>query len=273
MLEAEDNKSLRNSLSADTTPIRSANARLSRALLHEFMDDRHIPSFCTDAPRDWDLFIQNQRKFQHLHIDDPKVAEAVNEAFGLLNISNDAAFTSPVDSLRQLGMLARNIYIMNEADRILHENNEIDVVLIEAGRAHVTGNDTLKPEASPYEHSMSSLATKHSGHAFIGAPLYASQDDKMQNTSPQALTDPKIIELSYLEKAPFNTTSSKTSDLKEAEKIKKLSAYFPFISETLRGRSPKDLYEERRDELKKDLRDLRDNNGFTLTAPDPYIPT
>lgn len=272
MLGAEDNTFLRNNLSADTTPIRSANARLSRALLHEFMDDHHIPAFCTDAPRDWDLFIQNQRKFQHLHTDDPKVADAVNEAMGLLNLSDDHTSVPPIDSLRQLGMLARNIYIINEAESILQEHPEIDVVLIEAGRAHVTGNDTLKPEPSPYEHSMSSLAAGRSRHAFIGAPLYSSQEEKTQNTSPQALNDPQILSLDYLEKAAFNTNSSKNADLKEAEHIQSLSPYLPFIDETLRGRSPADLHAERKEALRNDLRDLRDNNGFVLTATNHYTP-
>ena len=273
MLGAEGNRELRNSLSADTTPIRSANARLTRALLHEFMDDRNIPAFCTDAPRDWDLFIQNQRKFQHLHIDDPKVAEAVKEAKGLLNFADDPSSVQPIDSLRQLGMLARNIYIINEADRILREQPEIDVVLIEAGRAHVTGNDTLKPEPSPYEHSMSNLVATRSEHVFVGAPLYSSHVDRANNTSPQALEDPQILVLDYLEKTPFNTNSSKASDLNEAVQIQALAAYFPFIGETLGGRTPLELYDERKEALKNDLRDLRDNFGFTFAEPDPYIPT
>lgn len=272
MLGAEENTKLRNSLSADTTPIRSANARLSRALLHEFMGNRNIPAFCTDAPRNWDLFIKNQRKFQHLHLEDPKVAEAVKEAMGLLNLSDDPTSVLPIDSLRQLGMLARNIYIINEANRILDEYPEIDVVLIEAGRAHVTGNDTLKPEPSPYEHSMSSLVAKRSEHVFVGAPLYSSHFDREKNTSPQALVDPQILSLDYLVKTPFNTNSSKTSDFNEARHMQALGAYFPFIGETLGGRTPLELYEERKEALKNDLRDLRDNNGFMLTAPDPYIP-
>lgn len=272
MLEAEENSELRNSLSADTTPIRSANARLTRTLLHEFMDNRNIPAFCTDAPRDWDLFIQNQRKSQHLHVDDPKVSEAVKEAMGLLNLPDDPTSVPPIDSLRQLGMLARNIYIINEAERILKEHPEIDVVLIEAGRAHVTGNDTLKPEPSPYEHSMSSLAAKRSEHVFVGAPLYSSQADRAKNTSPQALVDPQILSLDYLEKTPFNTNSTKTSDLYEARQVQALAAYFPFIDKTLSGRTPLELYDDRKEALKNDLRDLRDNNGFMLAAPGQYTP-
>ncbi len=273
MLGAGENTELRNSLSADTTPIRSANARLSRALLHEFMDNRNIPAFCTDAPRDWDQFIQNQRKFQHLHVDDPKVADAVKDAMRLLNLPDDPTSVPPIDSLRQLGMLARNIYIINEAERILEEHPEIDVVLIEAGRAHVTGNDTLKPEPSPYEHSMSSLVAMRSEHVFVGAPLYSSQEDRAKNISPQALADPRILDLDYLEKTPFNANSSKTSDLNEAKQLQALAAHFPFIGQTLAGRTPLELYNQRKEALKNDLRGLSDNNGFTLAAPDSYIPT
>lgn len=272
MLEADDNSSLRNRLSADTTPIRSANARLSRALLHEFMDDNLIPAFCTDAPRDWELFIENQRKAQHLLTDDPRVADAVDEAMRILNLPNDHRTVPPVDSLKQLGMLARNIYITNEADRILQEHPEIDVVLIEAGRAHITGNDLLKPESSPYEHGMSNLVSQRSHHSFIGAPLYSSQEDKAKNTPPYALTDQQILDLDYLDKSPFNTNSSKVSDLKEADNIQSLSPHFPFIDDTLRGRTPTALYEERKATLSSDLRDLRDNNGFTLTKPEHYTP-
>lgn len=272
MLDAPKNRSLRNRLSADTTPIRSSNARLTRALLHEYMDDNDIDAFCTDTPRDWDLFIENERKSQHLLTEDPNVAAAVNEAMAMLNMSGDAQSVPPVDSLKQLGMLARNIYITNQAEKILEENPEIDVILIEAGRAHITGNDILKPEPSPYGHSMTSLAATHSEHIFIGAPIYTSQEDKAKNTPPQALADPLILNLGFIEKSPFNTNSSKTSDLKEAENLQSLSPYFSFIGDTLRGRAPAALHQERKQALVDELRDLRDDNGFKISQEPQFTP-
>ena len=272
MMEAKENNSLRNRLSADTEPIRTANARLSRALLHEFMDNHHIPVFCTDAPRDWDLYISAERKAQHLLASDSKVMEAINEAIRILNPQDGNSRLLPMASLNQLGMLARNIYTMNEIETILQEYPEIDVILIEAGRAHITGNDTLKPEPSPYENSLANLFERDSNHFFVGAPLYNSQEDKSQNTPSQASINSQILSLDYLNKSSFNTRSSNVSDLNEAAHMQSLSPYFPFIDETLCGRSPLELHNQRKETLSNSVRNLRHNNQFSRTILEHGMP-
>ncbi len=267
MLEARENRPLRNRLSADTTPIRTANAKLSRTLLHEFMDKSHIPVFCSDAPRDWDLFIRNERKVQHLLTSDHKVIEAIREARDILDLPHSNGSVAPIVSLKQLGMLVRNIYTKNATEAFLQEHPELDVILVEAGRAHITGNEALMPEPSPYDHNISSLFAHSSNHLFIGAPLYMSEEDKIQNTPVQALQNPQILTLDHLGKSPFNTHSSSISNLQETEHIQNLSPYFSFISDTLCAQSPLELLEVRSETLKTDLLDLRYKNGFIRSCP------
>ena len=269
LLQAPWNGALRDKLSADTTPIRTGNARISRALLHQYLDNHNIPVFCTDAPRDWALYLQNNRSRQDLLTSDPEVAKAIEAAAEKLREFGYVPQTEgPIDSLGQMGMLTRNMYMFERAEGILHDNPDIQVLFIEAGRAHVTGNHALIPERSWYEHSLNAIFDRRSPHLFIGAPLYKSEKDKLDSTPVQALTDPHTLHLVYTDASGFSSITDQTADEREVALIESLAPYFPYIDETLDGQTPKALFDARAEKLRLALRDLRDNNGLLLTAPE-----
>lgn len=257
--------SIRNKLSADTTPIRSSNARLSRTVLHEYLDNHGVPVFCADAPRDWELFLKYDRVEQHLLMTDPKGKYAIQEAAELLHISPGPDGFLPVSSLKQFGMLARNLYIYNEAMDILEKAPHTQVVFLQVGRAHVVGNDSLKPESSPFEHGLSHIfAKKWQPNGFLGAAFYSSAKDR-ENTIPSlAYADPTFLNLVDVENVAFNVVSSDTADKRETAHIKSLAPFFPFISETLGDKSPVELREHRKEALLHSLEEVRDTNGLDL---------
>lgn len=107
----------------------------------------------------------------------------------------------------------------------------------------------------------------------MGAPLYKSEQDKLDNTPVQALKDPHTLHLEYTDASGFSSIRDPEADDREVALIQSLAPHFPYIGETLEGRTPKELYEARSDELRLTLRDLRDNNGLLLTAPaEEYTP-
>lgn len=270
MLAAPWNEALRDRLSADTTPIRTGNARISRALLHQYLDNHDIPTFCTDAPRDWDLYLKNERSRQDLLTSDPKVAKAIEQASEVLREFGLTPQTEgPIDSLGQMGMLTRNMYMFNRTEEIFEDNPEIQVLFIEAGRAHVTGNHALIPERSWYEHSLNAIFSKRSGHIFIGAPLYKSEQDKLDNTPVQALRDPHTLHLEYTDATGFSSIRDPEADDREVAMIQRLAPHFSYIDETLEGRTPKELLEARSEDLRLTLKDLRDRNGFLRGSAAP----
>ncbi len=274
LLQAPWNASLRDKLSADTTPVRTGNARINRALLHQYLDNHNIPVHCADAPRDWKLYLENNRSRQDLLTSDPKVAEAIEEASEILREFGITPPTEgPIDSLGQMGMLTRNMYMFNRTEEIFEENPDVEVLFIEAGRAHVTGNHALIPERSWYEHSLNAIFAARSQHVFMGAPLYKSEQDKLDNTPVQALNDPHTLHLEYTDATGFSSIRDPEADDREVALIQSLAPHFSYISETLEGRTPKEMYEARAEELRLTLRQLRDNNGLLLTAPaEEYTP-
>lgn len=268
MLAAPWNETLRDRLSADTTPIRTGNARISRALLHQYLDNQGIPVFCTDAPRDWKLYIENNRTRQDLLVSDPKVAQAIEEAAGILEEFGIIPQTEgPIDSLGQMGMLTRNMYMFKRTEEIFWNNPDLQVLFIEAGRAHVTGNHALIPERSWYEHSLNAIFTSRSQHIFVAAPLYKSEEDKLDTTPVQALMDPHMLHLEYTDAKGFSSITDSEADANEASMIESLAPYFSYVGETLQGRTPQELFNARSESLRLTLRNLRDNNGFLLAAP------
>lgn len=267
MLAAPWNAALRDKLSADTTPIRTGNARISRALLHQYLDNHDIPTFCTDAPRDWELYLENNRSRQDLLTSDPGVARAIEQASEILRQFGITPQTEgPINSLGQMGMLTRNMYMFNKAEEIFEENPDIQVLFIEAGRAHVTGNHALIPERSWYEHSLNAIFASRSQHIFMGAPLYKSEKDKLDSTPVQALEDPHTLHLEYTDATGFSSIVDSDADDREVALIQSLAPHFPYIGETLEGRTPKELYEARSEDLRLTLKDLRDRNGFLLDS-------
>ncbi|MBK6896064.1 MAG: hypothetical protein IPH06_05685 [Alphaproteobacteria bacterium] len=266
-LRRPGNERLREKLSADTTPIRSNNARLSRTALHQYLDNHGIPVFCADAPRDWSRYITDDRTAQHLLADDPKAAAAIAEAAYFLHIKPGEIGYPSVNALHQFGMLARNLYMLHEAEDILDRNPDIQILFLQAGRAHITGNHALLPEPSPYEHGLSWLFAEQSGHVFVPVPFYGSGADREANTPPDAMGDLRQIMLGYVENTPFNVVTSNISDKTEAQQLRELSPYFDYIGETLDGRDARELREERKEALMHTLERIRDENHL-VPAPD-----
>lgn len=271
-LRAPWNAALRDKLSADTTPVRTGNARISRSLLHQYMDIHNVPVFCADAPRDWNLYLENNRTRQDLMISDDGVAKAMEGASQVLREFGIVPQTDgPIDSLGQMGMLTRNMYMFGKSEEIFLNNPELEVLFIEAGRAHVTGNHALIPERSWFEHSLSAIFAARSPHIFMGAPLYKSEQDKLDSTPVQALNDPHTLHLEYTDASGFSSIVDSNADDREVALIESLAPYFPYIGDTLEGRTPKELFQSRSEQLRLTLRDLRDNNGLLLTAPAPEL--
>ena len=82
------------------------------------------------------------------------------------------------------------------------------------------------------------------------------------------MTDPHTLHLEYTDATGFSSITDQTADEREAVLIESLAPYFPYIEETLAGQTPKQLFEARSETLRLALRDLRDNNGLLLTAPE-----
>lgn len=268
-LNLPGNAALRNKLSCDTTPIRTSNARLSRTVLHQYIDNHGIPIFCADAQRDWSLYFQNDRSVQHLLAHEPKTQAAIEEAAHILQIKPGETGYPPVDALNQFGMLARNIYLLHQAEQIIEDFPYIDVVFLEAGSAHITGNDKLTPDPSPYSHGLSSLFSWKSGHVFIGAPFFNSANDRDYNMPVEAVLDQSILTLEPLDKMPFNVVSSNVSDKSEAKMLGDLAPYFDCIGETLEGDDARVLRECRKQRLLNTLERIRDDNQLLLMPPAP----
>lgn len=263
-LALPDYKTLRDKFSADTTPIRAGDARLNRAILHQYMDNHQIPVFCMDAERDWGAYIANERKWQNLLQTDQRTAEAISEAANILKLSPSENGYPPINALHQFGMLARNIYGVSTIKSIIEEHPEIDVVIIGAGRSHTAGNENLKndPKQSPYEHSLSKLFKAKTGHSVIVANLYISDAEKMKTLPIEAQVDRDILMLEHRLNVLFDTRENTRSDIQESNYIASMSPHFPWISETLNEKTPTKLREQRRLDLLSKLEQFRDKHNF-----------
>lgn len=282
-LALPEHKALRNDLSADTTPIRTINARLTRTVLHQMTDNHNIPVFCIDAQRNWEDYIKNERKWQDLLQTDPETADAIAEAAKILGLSPSENGYPPINALHQFGMFGRNIYGVNAVEDILAEHPEIDILVIASGLAHTAGNDNLTPEPSPYKHSLSSLfKEKRISHSVIVANLYTSDAEKKERLPEAALHDLDILTLEHRTNLPFNsyippdakpeTDNPKDyndrSDIQETNYLTSMTAHFPWISETLDGKKPFELYLQRRAELFQKLGQVINKNNLLLQTPD-----
>lgn len=251
-------------LSEETQPVRSDNARVSRAVLHAYIRQNYIPLKCSDSPRDWRFYDQNKRNRQELLTTDQGNIDAIAEAFRILNIQGPISAHEPIDSLGHLGMLARNIYMANQVEAMARDYPDLDVIFMQVGRAHVTGCDALD-DPSPYEHSLANIFAHRAGFNFVGAPFYISHADRLENMPVPAKQDEHILR--HLRFDPdaevHNVVGSGTADKREAEHIMSAARYLPWVSEVLGHKNPRVLHREQCEHLNSELERIRDEHGFT----------
>lgn len=256
-------KALMTRLSEETQPVRSSNARLGRALLHAYIRQHDIPLLCADSPRDWEFYDQNNRLRQNLLASDPGNIDAIHEAFRILNIQGPISAHEPIDSLGHLGMLARNIYMANQAELMARDYPDLEVIFMQVGRSHVTGCDALQ-DPSPYPHSLANIFANRAGFNFVGAPFYISQEDRRKNMPPSARQDSHILKgLRFdLDADIHNVVSSNTADKRESEQIEQASRHLPWINGVLRGSNSRALHQEQSERLTRELERIRDEHNF-----------
>lgn len=260
-LQTSDHERLRDKLSGDTVPIRTKDARLNRTVLHQYMDNHNIPVFCVDAQRDWKKYIDNDRKIQHLHADDPDTLVSIFGAGAIIGgDAKDTDFTN-IDALSRHGMAARNLYTMRSVEKIAENTPDVKVIFVQEGLFHITGNDAAQPEPFPHKETLSALFNSRSRHHYVAAPVYTTAENKINYNTPEMLADKKALDLLYLENH-FCNLNDIYSDDKESKYLGAISAHFDWVNETLDGMTPDDLRHKREKELLDKLADIHHDHDL-----------